>query len=189
MYKIEQNLVKELVRQLRSSRSPWGTVDITQEFSYQRGRTDVVALADEGRHLIAFEAKLVRWRDAVHQAYRNTCFAHTSFVVLPRHTALIAEKYGAEFQRRNIGLCYLDDRKIVILHKPETQTPIEPWFFEQAVAAARKGHYGPARSRVYSAKDLPRTPDEVCGTSRRGNVQTDVPCGRARRSPSRPQTV
>jgi hypothetical protein len=50
-------------------------VSFACEFDYSRGRTDVVALRD-GEHVIAFEAKLKDWRTALHQAYRNTCFAH-----------------------------------------------------------------------------------------------------------------
>jgi hypothetical protein len=157
MHKGEHSLVREFVRRLRSSRSPWGKVQVAREFSYQRGRADVLALQDKGDHLIAFEAKLIRWRDALHQAYRNTCFAHTSFVLLPRRTAMIAERYEAEFRRRNIGLCYLEKDEVVVVHSPETQTPIEPWLLDQARAAARKSSNGPTRSRSGGPEDLPRT--------------------------------
>ena len=173
MYSAEHNLVRELMRQLRSSRSPWGNVQVGREFSYQRGRVDVLALANKGQHLVAFEAKLVRWRDALHQAYRNTCFAHTSFVVLPKRTAMIAEKYGAEFQIRNIGLCYVDRDNVVVVHAPKAQVPLEPWLFEQAADMVRN-RYGPARSRASSSKDLPRTSHAVRETRRRGHVQADV---------------
>jgi hypothetical protein len=157
MHKVEDNLVREFVRQLRSSHSPWGKVRIAREFSYQRGRADVLALQDKGNHLVAFEAKLVRWRDALHQAYRNTCFAHTSFVLLPRRTAIIAERYEAEFRRRNIGLCYLEKGEVIVVHSPDAQNPIEPWLLDQARAAARKNSHGPTGSRSGSPEDLPRT--------------------------------
>lgn len=170
MYKAELNLVRQLVRQLRSSRSPWGRVQVAREFSYQRGRTDVVALMAGGHHLVAFEAKLSRWRDALHQAYRNTCFAHTSFVVLPRDTAAIAEKFGAEFQRRNIGLCYPDGERIVVVYRPEEQIPIEPWLSEQAAAAAREWHYGASRTGVSGPKVLSGTTNAVPEERRRGHV-------------------
>lgn len=174
MYRAEHNLVRELMRQLRSSQSPWGSVQVGHEFSYQRGRADVLALANEGQQLVAFEAKLVRWRDALQQAYRNTCFAHTSFVVLPKHTAMIAEKYGAEFQIRNVGLCYVHRRDVVVVHSPEAQAPLEPWLFEQAAEMVRKDSYGPARSRASSSKDLPGTPNAIREARRRGHVQANV---------------
>jgi len=157
MHKAENNLVREFVRQLRKSHTPWGKVKIAREFSYQRGRADVLALQDKGNHLVAFEAKLVRWRDALHQAYRNTCFAHTSFVLLPRRTAMIAERYEAEFRRRNIGLCYLEKDEVIVVHSPEAQNPIEPWLLDQARAAARKNSHGPTRSRSSSPEVLRRT--------------------------------
>jgi hypothetical protein len=166
MYRAEVNLVRQLVRELRSSQSPWGNVQVAREFSYQRGRTDVVALMAGGRHLVAFEAKLLRWREALYQAYRNTCFAHTSFVVLPRDTAVIAEKFGAEFHRRNIGLCYLDGKKIVVIYRPEEQAPIEPWLSDLAAAAVRKRHYGTSRTGISGPKILPGTSNAVCETRR-----------------------
>jgi len=42
----------------------------------------------EANTLIAVEAKLKDWKYALHQAYRNTCFARQSFVLLPKAVAL-----------------------------------------------------------------------------------------------------
>lgn len=166
MYKAESSLVRELVRQLRTARSPWGNVGVTREFSYQRGCTDVIAVTAKERNVVAFEAKLLRWRNALDQAYRNTCFAHTSFVVLPRETAAIASRFRAEFEKRNVGLCYLNGKKIVVVYRPQEQAPIEPWLSEAAAAAVRKWQYGSARTGIRGPKDLPRTPDAICVPSR-----------------------
>ena len=86
---------------------------------------------------------------------------------------MIAEKYGAEFQVRNIGLCYVDRHKVVVVHSPKAQVPLEPWLFEQAADMVRKNHYGPARPGASSSKDLPRTSNAVRAARRRGHVQAD----------------
>ena len=146
MYKSEDNLVRRLVQQLRGDRSPWGGAKVFLEFNYQRGRADVVALTDNDDHLIAFEAKLRKWREALHQAYRNTCFAHSSYVVVPRCVALTAQHYEAEFRSRNVGLCYVESNRIVLVFRAEKQTPLEPWLVETASAAARGYQHGARRS-------------------------------------------
>ena len=116
--------------------SPWGAVQAATEFYYQRGRTDVVAHAADGR-VIAIEAKLTDWRTALHQAFRNLCFAHQSYVLLPLVTALRAHQYSAEFVRRRVGICCLEGAKIVLLCDSIKAEPIEPWLYAEA-----KSHIG-----------------------------------------------
>lgn len=88
----EQELVDRLLVLLETDAPRWGPVRVASEVFYSRGRTDAVALGD-GDILIAFEAKLTDWKTALQQAYRNTCFAHTSYVVLPKAAALRAGQY------------------------------------------------------------------------------------------------
>ncbi len=90
----EKMLVDRLLSLLQSQSTFCGPVRVTPEFFYSRGRTDVVAVAED-ENLITFEAKLTDWRTALHQAYRNTCFAHASYVVLPKKTALTATSGGS----------------------------------------------------------------------------------------------
>ena len=73
----EKMLVDQLLFLLQGQSTFCGPVRVTPEFFDSRGRTDVVAV-DQDETLIAFEAKLTDWKTALHQAYRNTCFAHTS---------------------------------------------------------------------------------------------------------------
>ena len=70
-YDSESDLVQDFVRFLggRRGASEWRADAVAQEFFYSRGRTNVIA--SSGGQLLAFEAKLTRWRDALHQAYRN----------------------------------------------------------------------------------------------------------------------
>ena len=70
-YRSESALVQDFVRFLSSrDEAEWDATHVSREFDYTRGRTDVIALNAAGQ-VLAFEAKLARWRDALHQAYRN----------------------------------------------------------------------------------------------------------------------
>src|SRR5215813_3043218 len=114
MYNSEKALVDKFVAKLRSSGSPWGSVSIRREFRYEGGLTDVIAIQEQGQ-LLAFEAKLVKWREALIQAYRASFFAHRSYVLLPESTARIAERYIAEFRGRRVGLCSIKGEDLRIL--------------------------------------------------------------------------
>ena len=127
----ERSLVHSFVEYLRAARSPWGPLAVTVEFFYQRGRVDVIASTSEGE-VVAFEAKLTRWRDALQQAYRNTCFAHRSYVLLPRAAARIAARYEVEFARRRVGLCYFEGSELIVAFSPSRKEPIQPWLAAQA---------------------------------------------------------
>jgi len=122
----EKLLVDRLLSLLQSQATFCGPVHVTPEFFYSRGRTDVVAV-DQDATLFAFEAKLTDWKTALHQAYRNTCFAHSSYVVLPKKTALAAVKFG---------LCYVDESALVVLRASSHTEPIEPWLAYDAVSLA-----------------------------------------------------
>ncbi len=122
----EQTLVTLFLSRLNAARSPWGTVQVATEFYYQRGRTDIIAYtADES--VIAVEAKLADWRTALQQAFRNRCFAHRSYILLPKTAALRAHCYAGEFDRRQVGICYLEGGDIVVLHPSIKSEPLEPW--------------------------------------------------------------
>lgn len=137
VYSTEKMLVDQFVRVLGGEDNPWGPMAVSCEFFYARGKTDVVALTD-GDTLVAFEAKLKDWRYALDQAYRNTCFAHKSYVVVPETTALTAFACVAEFKRRGVGLCCVDDTGgLTVLEEPEGSTPIEPWIATQAATRVR----------------------------------------------------
>jgi hypothetical protein len=127
----EKTLVRSFVSRLATDRSPWGKVQVATEFDYRRGRTDIVASTNYDS-VIALEAKLGDWRTALHQAFRNRCFAHQSYVLLPKETALRAHRYAGEFDRRQVGICYLDETDIVVLHSAVESDPLEPWLLRRA---------------------------------------------------------
>lgn len=127
----ERALVDDFVQCLEN-RSDAPSSKVLREFFYHRGRADVVALDDRG-DIVATEAKLSRWRDALHQAYRNTCFAHWSFVLLPQKTAMVAARFTNEFERRGIGLCTMVEGNLVIILEGRKHTPVQPWLSDEAV--------------------------------------------------------
>lgn len=119
-------------RCLRKGNTPWGPVRLAFEFDYIGGYTDVVALDQEGE-LVAFEAKLVRWRDALHQAYRTLCFAHRAYVVLPTKAAHVAVQHEYEFRRRRVGLCSVSAAGgIEVLLDANAGVPLQPWVASRA---------------------------------------------------------
>jgi hypothetical protein len=136
VYKLESHLVKDLESHLINSENPFTQLNIAFEFDYKNGRTDVIGLTDDG-HLIAFEAKLTRWRDAVHQAYRSTSFAHYSYVVLPKSAVENALRESHEFERRGIGLCSIDPSvasSVINIEIPaEKKEPLLRWLTNKAL--------------------------------------------------------
>lgn len=131
-FKDEADLSATFCSLLVSEGTPWEIVKYNKEFEYLRGRTDIVA-SDKNGLLIAFELKLLKWKTALQQAYRNTCFAHYSYVVLPSSVAYKAEKYIYEFKRRSVGLCYVLDGKIIETIPARYQQPIQPWLSQRAI--------------------------------------------------------
>ncbi len=134
-YQYEQDLVDHFLAVIDADEAPWGPLALVPEFFYHRGRVDVVGVSPIGR-VFAFEAKLTRWREALQQAYRNTCFAHKSYVLLPMAAAGIAQQYSAEFGRRGVGLCSLGDNNLVVVHDSPMNEPIQPWLARKACARA-----------------------------------------------------
>lgn len=137
VFSTEQMLVDSFVALLEASHTPWGELEFAREFDYSRGRADVVAVG-KCDTLIAFEAKLKDWKVALHQAYRNTCFAHRSYVLLPKAAALSAMGYSAEFEKRGVGLCYIDGKDLIILQESALTPPLEPWLLSDAISQVRQ---------------------------------------------------
>ena len=129
MFQTEEAMVGAFVELLSSGTTPWGVVRVVREFPYVRGRTDVVVTTEE--ITIAFEAKLTDWRRALDQAYRNTCFAEESYVLLPLGGVDRALKCLGEFRDRGVGLCCISKGNFSILQEPISRQPIEPWLTAQ----------------------------------------------------------
>ena len=133
-YPLEERLVAHFARCLRGGDTPWGRVRIAFEFDYVGGHADVLALRPAGE-VVAFEAKLTKWRVALHQAYRTLCFANRSYVVLPAKAARVAAQYETEFRRRRVGLCAMSaEHGIEVLLDADAGAPLQPWVANRAIA-------------------------------------------------------
>jgi hypothetical protein len=131
-YANEAALVEDLLGGLQDRSSPWGRLRTITEFDFRRGKTDVVALSTL-IGVLAFEAKLTKWRYALQQAYRNRCFARRSFVVLPQPIAHNAAKFDEEFRRRGVGLCFVVNKNITILIDAADCDPWQQWLAAAAI--------------------------------------------------------
>lgn len=132
-FRSERELVDALLGLLSSGTSPWALSRMKTEFEYSNGRTDVIGLMGSDT-VIALEAKLTKWRDALQQAYRNTCFAHHSLVVLPWKVAQRASAYRQEFERRRVGLCGVGPEGVVVLIEACGVEPVMPTLTSKALA-------------------------------------------------------
>ncbi len=121
-YPTEAALVRSFVGLLRSSPSPFKHVGYAREFSNgTSSRPDIIIVTQSGE-VIAIEAKLTRWRDAMGQAYRNTFFADRSFVLLPPSVAARAATNASDLIAHGIGICTLiDDEITIVSDAPLTQ--------------------------------------------------------------------
>jgi hypothetical protein len=162
VFRLEKNLVAHFARCLRRDDSPWGQVRIAFEFDYVGGHTDVLALSPVGQ-LVAFEAKLARWREALHQAYRTLCFANRSYVVLPTAAARVAVHHESEFNRRRVGLCSVSlERGIDVLLDAGASTPLQPWVSSRAITELGRG--GTRRCRQMPSSNRLRKPSAPQGS-------------------------
>lgn len=132
-YPNEQSMVNALSAFLTSRVGPVRCREVTYEFDYRSGRTDLVGLGHQNS-LHAFEAKLLKWRDALQQAWRNTCFAHYCYVALPELTAKAALRGRHEFERHGVGLIVLSHHGAKLAIPPRRNTPLLPWLTKAALS-------------------------------------------------------
>jgi hypothetical protein len=132
-------MVQDLSALVISHRSPVRCWQITHEFDYSSGKTDLVGLG-LNYALHAFEAKLTKWRDALHQARRNTCFAHYCYVALPIRAAELAIKAKEDFLRYGVGLVVVGEHGATLAIRPRRNAPLLPWLTQIARSQLSSGH-------------------------------------------------
>jgi len=131
MYELESDLVKDFQAVIPGVPDTFTIIAMASEFNYVEGKVDLIA-KDSNGDLVAFEAKLSRWRDALNQAYRNSSFAHYSYVVLPERTLENAVTHIAEFHRRGVGLCFFGLSGLRVKIPATRRNPIQPWLTNMA---------------------------------------------------------
>jgi len=133
MYELEIDLVKDFQTKISGTPNKFTIIAVASEFNYIEGKVDLIAKNENG-DLIAFEAKLSRWRTALNQAYRNSSFAHYSYVVLPEITADNAVICIDEFCRRGVGLCSFGSSGLRVEIPATRRNPIQPWVTNMALS-------------------------------------------------------
>lgn len=138
-FQLESDLLETFGTHLKQRDSPFRNLLLATEFDFTTGRSDLLGF-DQASKVVAFEAKLDRWRTAVHQAYRNASFADLSFVVLPERAAATAMASQYEFGRRNIGLISVSELGMEILLSPEERPVLRPQLRERAVKYVKESN-------------------------------------------------
>ena len=128
---LEANLVDRFIRSVRRA-SPIGLSKLAYEFDYSSGRVDVLGVTPTDE-LVSFEAKVIRWAVALHQAYRSLVFSHYALVVLPARHSRPALAQRNEFERFGVGLRGVENQRRWFEIEPARSLPIMPWL----TAAAR----------------------------------------------------
>lgn len=128
---LEIHLTKQFLDTVKEQES-LNVSELACEFNYIRGRTDVIAINKNG-DLLAFEAKLLQWKTALHQAYKNSSFAHYSYVIVPTDVAKNALRGKYEFEKRGVGLCSVDSSGVHIEIHATKKRPLQPWLTNNAL--------------------------------------------------------
>lgn len=136
-FMLEKDLVSDFIN-IVQYKNPWGLISFNTEFNYNGGRTDLIG-TNENNDVIAIEAKLIKWKTAIQQAYRNTCFANKSYVLLPKSVSDKICKYDQYFHNRGIGLCCLENNQIKIIIEAQEENPIMPSISKKALSYIEKG--------------------------------------------------
>ena len=131
MFDLESELV-ECFQKVLNIYGPFSLNSHALEFNYSSGRTDILA-TNERNYLYSFEAKLLKWKEGLQQAYKNSSFSHFSYVLLPHDKISPALKNVNEFHERRIGLCTIKNSKINVLIKAPFNKPLQPWLTTSAL--------------------------------------------------------
>lgn len=135
-YELESDLVKDFRTTISGAHNTFAIIAVATEFNYVEGKVDLVA-RDSNGDLVAFETKLSRWRTALNQAYRNSSFAHYSYVVLPELPETALDNlvgHFDEFHRRSVGLCFFGSSGIEVKIPATRRSPIQPWLTNSAMS-------------------------------------------------------
>jgi hypothetical protein len=137
-YASEAAFVTKFVGALKRETSALQVTCCALEFENgSSSRPDIVAV-NEIDEVIAIEAKLSRWRDALNQAYRNAFFADRSYVLLPQAVAERALLEIDEFNLRGVGICTLVEGMVAVVAEAPLLEPHNIYRRELAREHARK---------------------------------------------------
>ncbi len=101
--------------------------------SRTRGLIEARAAWVQAAEVIAIEAKLTRWRDALEQATQYRRYADRAFVLLPEASAGIAARDARAFRAAGVGLLSYDARAVSCLI-PGAKSKVHSWHREYALS-------------------------------------------------------
>lgn len=129
-FETESEFVEEFIWAMMD-KPPFAINQIAKEFNYQSGRIDLIA-CNKSNRLYSFEAKLKKWKDAIHQAFKNTSVSHYSYVILPCQMARSVSRFKDCFLEKRVGLATIEMGKVRILIQAPYNDPLRPWLTESA---------------------------------------------------------
>ena len=91
-------------------------------------------------HVVAVEAKLSRWRDAILQAESYLQFANQSFVALPSILATNNDKLLRQCRERGVGVLGVEPESVHLISAARTSQPRSPDWVWLVSRAVRFGH-------------------------------------------------
>lgn len=99
----------------------------------ERGVVEARAAWVSSAQVIAVEAKLTRWRDALAQAAVYRRYADRAFVLLPRDIADAAATHAPDFREARVGLLAYDSQGVVSLIASQ-KAILHSWHREYALS-------------------------------------------------------
>ena len=122
--------------------------------------------------VVAVEAKLYRWREAIEQAAEYLRFANRSYVALPKETVDTTKGLLAACRSRGLGVIAVSEANIEVVRRAPLHQPRSPgWVWLVARALERQGR---------ATDSMPRRAPHA----RRVGVR--APCGDETRRPTTP---
>lgn len=99
----------------------------------ERGIVEAHAAWVRAAEVIAVEAKLTRWRDALEQATFYRRYADRAFVLLPRASAETAFRHAADFRAAGVGLLAYDTQGVSSMIASQ-KAKLHSWHREYALS-------------------------------------------------------
>ena len=76
--------------------------------------------------IVAVEAKLLRWTDAINQALSYLNFANRAYVALPKHSIVASRRVTHACKESGVGLISVGPYRTEILVRPKRRDPMSP---------------------------------------------------------------
>jgi hypothetical protein len=117
--------------------------------SFDTALYQTTALFPRNIRIVAIEAKLKRWRDAIRQASRYVEFANEAFIAMPSGVAMRSQVVEA-CAEAGVGVLAVDQTMVTVVLQPESVTPCSGEWVR--VVSATVGVQGPSTAARASSQ-------------------------------------